>query len=232
MAASAARIAEVLAGLRASSARLRTGAELERGVVPSGVGALDRALGGGLPRGRITELVGARSSGRMSLVVGALAATQRTGELVALIDAADAFDPRSAAACGVVLARTLWVRPRDAATSPRDDGRYVSALQAADRVLEAGGFGLVVVYLCGVAGRVRGEHAWARLAQRAEKARAAVLLAGEHPEVGSFAAVTLEARRGRAVWTSLLEVAPSTVTVVRSKLGVAGEQVALARNVG
>jgi hypothetical protein len=50
--------------------------------------------------------------------------------------------------------------------------------------------------------------------------------------VGSFAAVTLEARRGRAVWTSLLEVAPSTVTVVRSKLGVAGEQVALARNVG
>src|SRR6478735_1267163 len=140
MAASAARIAEVLAGLRASSARLRTGAELERGVVPSGVGALDRALGGGLPRGRITELVGARSSGRMSLVVGALAATQRTGELVALIDAGDAFDPRSAAACGVVLARTLWVRPRDAGARRDQDGRYVSALQAADRVLEAGGF--------------------------------------------------------------------------------------------
>src|SRR4051794_19467662 len=86
MAASAARIAEVLAGLRASSARLRTGAELERGVLPSGLSELDGAIGGGLPRGRITELVGARSSGRMSIVVGALAAAQRTGELVALVD--------------------------------------------------------------------------------------------------------------------------------------------------
>jgi hypothetical protein len=222
MAASAARIAEVLAGLRASSARLRTGAELERGVVPSGEGALDRVLGGGLPRGRITELIGARSSGRMSLVVGALAAAQRTGELVAMVDAADAFDPRSAAAAGVQLARTLWVRARD----------YLGGLQAADRVLDAGGFGLVVVYLCGVGGRVRGEHAWARLAQRAEKARAAVLLAGERAEVGSFAAVTLEARRGRAVWTSLFEGSPSTVTVVRSKLGVAGERVELERKAG
>jgi RecA/RadA recombinase len=222
MAASAAKIAEVLAGLRAASARLRTGAELERGRLSSGVPELDAALGGGWPRGRLIELVGARSSGRMSIVVGALAAAQERGELVALVDGADAFDPRSAAQAGVQLPRLLWVRPTE----------YVAALQAADRVLDAGGFGLVVAYLCGMNGRVRGENAWARLAQRAERARAAVIVVGERAQVGAFAAATLEARRGRAAWSGLFDGAPTTVTVVRSKLGVAGGRVELERKAG
>ncbi len=223
MAATAARIAEVLAGLRASSARLRTAAGMERGHLPLGIAAIDEALGGGLPRGRLTELVGPRSSGRMSIALGALAAAQQQGELVAVVDVADAFDPRSAEAAGVTLARLLWVRPRS----------LVAGLQAADRVLDAGGFGLLVLYLCGAARqRVRGDVAWARLAQRTETARAAVLVTGEWAQVGSFAAATLESRRARVHWVGdgagrLLEGSGGQVRVARSKVGLPGDEAPL-----
>jgi hypothetical protein len=226
MAATAARIAEVLAGLRASSARLRTAAG-ERfaghGHLPLGLDGLDRALGGGLPRGRIVELTGPRSSGRMSVALGALAGAQAAGELTALVDAADAFDPRSAEAAGVTLARLLWVRPR---TLPE-------TLQSADRVLDAGGFGLVILYLCdGPRKKVRGDAAWARIAQRAERSRAAVLVIGEWPQLGSFAAATLEARRARARWSGqgaghLLDGAATQVRVLRSKIGLPGDEAPL-----
>src|SRR4051812_3292370 len=76
----------------------------------SGVSALDARLGGGFPRGQLSELVGPRSSGRTSLLVQAIAAATRRGELVALVDALDMFDVESAAAAGVDLARVLWIR--------------------------------------------------------------------------------------------------------------------------
>jgi len=44
------------------------------------------------------------------LVWAALAAATRRGETVALIDTFDRFDPPTAAACGIVLPRLLWVR--------------------------------------------------------------------------------------------------------------------------
>jgi hypothetical protein len=44
------------------------------------------------------------------LVWAALAAATRRGETVALIDTFDRFDPPTAAACGLVLPRLLWVR--------------------------------------------------------------------------------------------------------------------------
>jgi RecA/RadA recombinase len=234
MAATAARIAEVLAGLRAASARLGTAAQVRRAHLPLGLAGLDQALGGGLPRGKLIELTGARSSGRMTIALGAIVEAQRAGELAAIVDAADAFDPRSAHAAGVVLPRLLWVRPAG----------FLGGLQAADRVLDAGGFGLLVVYLAGVALTQRlertprhrkipsggvGAPAWARLQQRAEKSSTAVLLVAEHPLAGSFAVATLEARRGRATWTGLLDGIESTVLIVRSKLGAPGGIVELVR---
>ena len=93
----------------------------EDAVSPLDVEALDRALAGlagpqdkkvagGLPRGQVSEVVGPASSGRTGLVWAALAAATRRGETVALIDTFDRFDPPTAAACGIVLPRLLWVR--------------------------------------------------------------------------------------------------------------------------
>jgi hypothetical protein len=72
--------------------------------------AVNRGLGGGLPRGQMSELHGPVSSGRTSLGWAALAAATARGEWVALIDTFDRFDPVSGVACGIDLSRLLWVR--------------------------------------------------------------------------------------------------------------------------
>ena len=55
-------------------------------VTSTGIDALDEALDGGLPRGELSEIVGVRSSGRMSLLCAVMAAATSRGELVGLID--------------------------------------------------------------------------------------------------------------------------------------------------
>ena len=73
--------------------------------MPPGVETLDRRLGGGLPRGQISEITGPRSSGRTALLWAALAAATARGELVALVDTCDTFDPVSAAAAGLAMGK-------------------------------------------------------------------------------------------------------------------------------
>ena len=46
----------------------------ESALAPSGITALDARLGGGFPRGQLSELAGPRSSGRMSLLLQLMAA--------------------------------------------------------------------------------------------------------------------------------------------------------------
>lgn len=86
-------------------------------VVPSGSVGLDRATGlGGLPRGHLTEYLGPESSGKTTLLYAALAATQRAGGLIALVDTEGSADGATLAACGVDLDRLIIARP----TSARD----------------------------------------------------------------------------------------------------------------
>ena len=70
-----------------------------------------------------------------------VAAATARGEVVALIDTYDRFDPASAAAAGVDLSRLLWVR---------EARRCRRALKAMNLVLQAGGFGLVAFDLADV----------------------------------------------------------------------------------
>lgn len=77
--------------------------------VLTGIEQLD-ALTGGLPRGALTEICGPASSGRTSVLLGLMASMTAHGELCALVDASDSFDPKSAEAAGVELRRLLWIR--------------------------------------------------------------------------------------------------------------------------
>lgn len=139
-------------------------------LTPTGVGALDVQLLGGLPRGQLSEITGPRSSGRTSVLLRLLAEASRHGELVALIDPLDRFDPPSAEAAGLDMAQLLWVRGQDVPLSrttlapgweparPQPGrGRRTLIAQALDRgikalnlVLQAGGFGLVALDLADV----------------------------------------------------------------------------------
>ena len=118
------------------------------------------ALTGGLPRGCLTEVSGADSSGRTSLMLSALAAATCREEICALIDVSDAFDPHSAAAAGVDLGRLLWVRCGSHAQASalsrrrrqpaslqewerrRMEDPVEQALRATDLLLQSSGFGM------------------------------------------------------------------------------------------
>lgn len=81
-----------------------------RPTAPTGIAALDAALGGGLPLGAISELAGPECSGRTTLALTFVAGLTQAGRVCAWVDVSDTLDPESAAACGVDLARLLWVR--------------------------------------------------------------------------------------------------------------------------
>ena len=85
-------------------------ARMMRPVVPTGIGALDDLVQGGLPIGAMTELVGDVCSGRMSLALSFLSQVTAAEKLCAWIDAANTFNPTAASAAGVDLRRLLWVR--------------------------------------------------------------------------------------------------------------------------
>jgi recombination protein RecA len=81
-----------------------------RPVTPTGVRTVDEMLQGGLPVGALTEMMGPECSGRTSLALAFVAQMTRVEKVCAWVDVSDALSPESAAACGVDLARLLWVR--------------------------------------------------------------------------------------------------------------------------
>ena len=120
----------------------------------TGQASLDELLAGGFARGHLSEIVGPRSSGRTSLLASVLAAATARGEVVALIDTCDRFDPVSGAAAGLDLSSLLWVRERGREQS-RDLSKTVKrALTAVGPVLDAGGFGVMALDLADVPERV------------------------------------------------------------------------------
>src|SRR6202047_2282388 len=98
-------ISSLAAVVPASRLDLRLAPEM----VSSGLPQLD-LLTGAIARGCLTEICGTASSGRTSVLLFALARATQRGEVCALVDASDAFDPASAAAAGMEMSRLLWVR--------------------------------------------------------------------------------------------------------------------------
>jgi recombination protein RecA len=145
-----------------------------RDVASTGLAALDQALGGGVARGHLSEIVGPRSSGRTSVLCRLFAAAADRGEATALIDTCDRFDPASADAAGLDLSKLLWVR--ETGDAPR-------ALKAMNLVLQAGGFGVVAFDVADVHAMALRQFpytTWMRMARAIEGGQTvAVIVAAE-----------------------------------------------------
>ncbi len=80
--------------------------------ISTGSLSLDMALGGsGLPCGRVIEVYGPESSGKTTLALHAIAESQKTGGIAAIVDAEHAFDPTWAKKLGVSLDTLLVSQP-------------------------------------------------------------------------------------------------------------------------
>jgi len=103
--------------------------------ISTGFPALDGALGsGGLPRGRMCELVGPATSGKTTLALKFLAQAQGGGGQVAYVDQALYFDPDYAHRCGLDLSRLLVGTSHDLG----------EALAATEALVHSGGLSALV----------------------------------------------------------------------------------------
>ena len=143
----------------------------------TGLPFLDQPIGGGLPRGAITELISPRTSaGSASLTNALIHGANRDNYFVALIDGRDSFDP-----CGldnVLLRHLLWVRCSTAS----------EAIKAADLLLRDGNFPLVIVDLVLNSPeelRKISQTNWYRLQRLVELIPAACLVLTRYEMVGS-----------------------------------------------
>lgn len=104
-------------------------------LLSSGSLALDLALGGGYPKGRIIEIYGPESSGKTTLALHAIAEIQKQGGQAAFIDAEHALDPAYAKRIGVDTANLLISQP--------DNGEQ--ALEICETLVRSNAVDLIVV---------------------------------------------------------------------------------------
>lgn len=220
-AARSARLEDLEALLRARRLDQTLASPADAGMGKAAVGLLDvdAQLRGGFPRGQMSEVVGSRSSGRTTIVHALLAAATARGELTALVDSLDTFDPPSAAAANVDLQRLLWVRGpslahssiasasalRAAADMPMNPGgqglfqtAVERAIKAFNLILQAGHFGVVVLDLADVPIAVIRRlpfTTWLRLQRVIEGGEPAGLLVAEASIGRSPRGLTLQVQR-------------------------------------
>lgn len=171
--------------------------------LPTGLAEVDALLDGGLPRGQLSQWHGPASSGRTSLLLALVAELTRRGALAALVDPLDAFDPASAAASGVDLARLLWLRgPRGAGEEPKTKA-LADATSAVATLAGSGLFDLVALDLAGAGPALRGLPAttWLRLYRLVEETPTALVIAADHPVACSPGGATLALEPAGARWS-------------------------------
>ena len=168
------------------------------------------SLTGGLPRGAISEIFGPASSGRTSMMFSMLGHATTHDEICALIDINDVFAPAAAVEAGINFDRLLWIRC---------GGSLENAFKAADMLLHAGGFGLVILDMADVAGKDARRIIpswWYRFRRTVENRPTSIVVMSEEACTRSCAALTLELN-GTPEW-SRANVEQTNVVPMRKQI--------------
>ena len=115
--------------------RLGDATKMNVETVSTGSIAIDLAIGGGLPIGRIIEVFGPESSGKTTLCLSVIAEVQKKGGLAAFIDVEHALDPKYARVVGVNLDDLLVSQP--------DSGD--DALTITETLIRSGAIDVIVI---------------------------------------------------------------------------------------
>jgi hypothetical protein len=164
--------------------------------VSSGIRQIDE-LTGGVPRGALTEICGPPCSGRTTLLLSTLAARTTEGEVCALVDAQDSFDPYSASIAGVELGQLLWVRCRN----------IDQALRATDLLIQSGGFGLVAIDLSDVPPKIVRHvplNVWFRFRRAVEDTPTVLMLLEQESSAKTCASLVLRLDAEPVRWSSTM----------------------------
>ena len=178
-------------------------------VISSGIPQIDSFTDGGLPRGALTEIFGPASSGRTSFMLSALAHATTHEEVCALVDTSNVFDPDSASQAEINFERLLWIRCAH---------NLEHAFKATDLLLQAGGFGMVMLDLGNVptrdARRIISSW-WYRFRRTLEATPTVMVVIAEESCAKSCASLALELKQETGLWSSnseTLKVSEFTTT--------------------
>jgi len=145
--------------------------------LPTGIPGVDDPLGGGLPRGAISEVVEARAgSGGQFVLTALMESVRRLHRFVALVDAMDGFDPQTAEPA--LLRHLLWVR----------GSGVTPALQVADLLARDNNMSVLILDLRDVSRRdLRRIPAtvWFRFQRVVEATEMVMVVITSHPVVSS-----------------------------------------------
>lgn len=203
-------------------------------MLSSGISEVD-AITGGIPRGCLSEIYGAASSGKTSVLLAAMAVATLQDESCVLIDASDSFDPESAAAAGMEFGKLLWVRCGEPSSVRRqlsvqtDDRRSMTddflskrrgsnerrleqVLKSTDLVLQSGGFGMVALDLAGIPEKFVRRiplASWFRFQRAVEHTKTALLVVSEFACAQTCAAVVLKLANQLSAFSSQLSGKPA-----------------------
>lgn len=172
--------------------------------VPIGIAELDQRSVA-IPRGCLTEVCGSTSSGRTTLLLSLMREVTQKGECCALVDTTSAFDPHSGLANGVHLGRLLCVRC--AAPHPKLNP-IEKALRAADWIISAGGFGLVVLDLADIETYLTRKiplATWYRFQRAVESTSAAFVVLEKQPFAKSCASLVITLQNQYSKWAPTLD---------------------------
>lgn len=174
-------------------------------IMATGIASVDVAIGG-LPRGGITEVFGAPSSGRTSFMLSVLAHAAAHREVCALIDTSDVFDPLTAEEVQLDLDQLLWIRCA---------ANVEHAFKATDLLLQGGGFGLVLLDLGDIAGKDARRIIsswWYRFRRTVENTPTVLIVIAADSCVRSCASLTLGLNRGTDAWSAAVPPFPNSPT--------------------
>jgi hypothetical protein len=200
------------------------------------------------------------SAGKTSLAAAFAASALRNGEVVGWLDLEGRFDPGSMTAAGIDLARMLWTSPAhiekscratrtdrfEAIANEDTNGEVLyreprkardkperAMLKAAEWLMAAGGFGLLVIDFGALRWPLRPSVAM-RLARGAEQSGTAVIVLSARRMCGTFAALSLVFASSRASFSRACPGAPllfegfvTDLRVARNKLGGSNGAIAL-----
>jgi hypothetical protein len=109
------------------------------------------------------------------------------------VDARDSFDPLTGNAAGIALEKLLWVRCQN----------IDQALRSMDLLIQAGGFGMVVVDLSDVPTRTVRQvplNAWFRFRRAVEDTPTILLMIEQESNAKTCASLVLRLEAGEAKW--------------------------------
>lgn len=144
-------------------------------------------------RGTVVEVSG--GSGKTSLSLSLLSKLTSAGEVCAVVDSVNSFDPGSASLAGVELENLLWVKC---------SGNLEKAFMSADHLVQAKGFGAIWLNLTGLSQRelrMVPKTYWYRYRTRIKETPTLFLVTAAEHVTGSASHQSFLFSRERAEWS-------------------------------